>query len=781
MNSKIFSSIVLGLFLLSSVAQTNSDLTLWYEEPATDWMTEALPLGNGYVGAMFFGGIEEEQIQFSEGSLWAGGPDSNPDYNFGLKEGAASYLPKVRELLADGKIEEADKLAKKQFTGIIDRGDNYNGEFGDYGAQQTMGDLFIKVKNNGETSNYKRSLDISKSIGKVSYTANNTNFKRTFFANYPSNVLVYQFESDTPTDYEIRLESPHNKINDAFVNNTYSFEGQVSDNKMGFETKIEVRNTNGKVTFKDGVILISNSSKFYLVHTSAAAFKLEYPHYKGNNFKEKNTETLKAAKNKTFESLLNEHISDYTNLFNRVQLTLGDNKQNDIPTNKRLKEKYNGKKDLAFEVLYFQYARYLMISGSRPNSMSMHLQGKWNNSTNPPWAADYHSNINLQMIYWPAEITNLSECHEPFLEYIESLVEPGKLASKTFFDTDGWIVNTMCNAFGFTSTGWGIPWGFFPGGAGWFAQHYWDHYDFTKDKVFLEQKAYPLMKEAALFWIDYLTKNEKGYYVSSPSYSPEHGTISSGASMDHQIAWDLLNNCIKAANELGIDDDFVRNAKRIKAKILPPQIGKWGQLQEWAEDIDDPENTHRHVSHLFALHPGNQISVTQTPELAEAAKISLLARGDSGTGWSRAWKLNFWARLQDGEHAYKMLQELMKPVASKNIEMSTGGGTYQNLLCAHPPFQLDGNMGGASGIAEMLVQSHSGNIELLPAIPNAWNNGSVSGLKARGGFEIAMEWNNKIVQKAAIKGEPNSSGKLKINDQTISFTLNKEGLFTYTN
>ncbi|MCL3782263.1 glycoside hydrolase family 95 protein [Prolixibacteraceae bacterium JC049] len=773
----IYITVIAALLLFScktKTSQTKETLRLWYNQPATDWMTEALPFGNGYTGAMFFGGLDEEHIQFAEGSLWAGGPNANEEYNFGIKKGAHKALPKVRALLKKGKLEEAHKLASKELSGAIHKKPNTKTMFGDYGAQQTMGDLYIKVDQKGTPMNYVRQIDLSNALASVSYEIDGKQFNREFFGSYPQKALVYRFTTSEPTNYQIKLETPHEVTAQKLENNTFFLDGAVSDNGMRFQTALQFKTNDGKVSFKNGTLKVSATKEFTIVHTAATEYTMQFPKYNGNDFVAANQKVLAQTANKSFDQLLDEHQNDYHQLFNRVTLNLGVNKNDNIPSDDRLLAYFEGASDPALEALYFQYNRYLMISSTRPGTMPMTLQGKWNNSINPPWANDFHTNINQQMLYWPAEVTNLSECHQPLFTFMESLVEPGKMASKEFFNTRGWIANTMVNAFGYTSPGWGFPWGFFPGGAAWLCQHVWEHYAFTQDIDFLKNQGYPLMREAALFWLDYLTEDENGHLVSAPSYSPEHGGISTGASMDHQMAWDLLNNCVKAAKALNIDDDFTKEAKQIRDRICPPLVGKWGQLQEWKEDVDDPKNKHRHVSHLFALHPGNQISTITTPKLAEAAKVSLNARGDSGTGWSRAWKINFWARLGDGDHAYRMLKALLKPVHSKKEEMTHGGGTYKNWLCAHPPFQLDGNMGGTAGIAEMLVQSHAGIIDLLPALPSAWKNGEVKGLCARGNFVVNIKWQEGKLAKATITSKKDNKTVVKYKNaqKTINVKAN---------
>lgn len=769
---------ILGIF--SFVAcQANTEkkhnLKLWYDAPGTEWMTEALPLGNGYMGAMFFGGVEKEQIQFTEGSLWSGGPGSNAEYNFGNRKEAWKTLPKVRELIENGKMKEAHVLASRQLTGEIHK-KRRGAMFGDYGAQQTMGDLFISVSTKGKVKNYRRELDLETGEGRVSYEIDGNTFSRTYFGNYPAKAMVYRLNSSDKTNYTLEYISPHKKNQEEFESSVYRFRGEVSDNGMQFETCMKIE-TDGDLEYYDSTLEIKNATELTIYHVAATEYTLNYPEYSGNDFVAANNTSLKMLGGKSYQEIREQHQADYRNLFDRVELELGGNTRDSIPTDRRLKEYSKGQVDPGLEQMYFQYSRYMMITASRPGAMPMNLQGKWNNSTNPPWACDYHMNINQQMLYWPAEVTNLDECHLPLFDYMESLVEPGKVSAKEFFNTRGWIVNTMNNPFGFTAPGWGFPWGFFPGGAAWLCQHAWEHYDFTRDINFLEKSAYPMMKEAALFWIDYLTQDKNGLLVSSPSYSPEHGGISGGASMDHQMAWDLLNNCIQACEVLGIDDDFKKQSINVRDNIFPPTIGSWGQLQEWKEDVDDPDNKHRHVSHLYALHPGKQITVENTPELAEATKVSLNARGDSGTGWSLAWKVNFWARLKDGDRAYKLFKRLLRPTGEQGTEMMSGGGSYSNLLCAHPPFQLDGNMGGCAGIAEMLLQSHSGTVELLPALPSNWQKGSVNGLKARGGFEVDMQWEAGKLVSAVIKGNKGSAGQYKYGEVQGSFTIPEGGIY----
>jgi len=752
--------------VISEVDQTSeaSNLKLRYNQPADDWMKEALPIGNGYLGAMFFGGIEEEHIQFNEESLWSGGKGEWDEYNGGNRSGAYKHLPEVRRLLAEGDYEKAHALANKELTGIIK--ENKGGKWIGFGAYQSFGDLHIRAQQDGEISNYIRQLDINKSVAEVSYRAGEVNHKRTYFASYPKRVLVFYLENDADggTNYEIELTSLHQKKTIKLEGNELVMHGTLENNGMAFESRILIDAKGAGLSFENGVLKISAAQKVILYLTAATDYLNEYPTYKGRDYERLNKETITKVAASNYDQMLKEHITDYQSLFNRVIFDLGETEMAELPTDQRLRAYQTGANDAELEVLYFQYGRYLLISSSRPGSMPANLQGKWNHLNSPPWASDYHANINIQMIYWPAEITNLAEVHEPLIEYIDRLRAPGRQTAKDFFNADGWIVNTMNNTFGFTAPGWSFPWGFFPAGGAWYGQHVWQHYEFNPDKEYLLNKGYPIMKEAALFWLDYLTEDENGHLVSSPSYSPEHGGISTGAYMDIEIVWDLFGNTIKALDVLNIDPGFKQELITAKEQLLPLKIGKWGQLQEWKEDVDDPENKHRHLSHLYALHPGNQISMVETPALAEAARTSLIARGNDGTGWSIGWKVNFWARLRDSENAYSMLRRALKISGDKGYNMTDGGGVYSNLFSTHPPFQLDGNMGLTSGIAEMLLQSHAGVIDLLPALPAAWPNGSIQGLKARNGVEVDISWANGKLTETRIKTNIPGIYKLKYGD-----------------
>lgn len=743
-------------------------LTLWYKTPAKDWMREALPLGNGYMGVMFFGGIGEEQLQFSEGSLWSGGPHSNAKYNYGNRPGAWKYLPEVRKLIDQAKYEEAEELLAQQMIGYPpNKKSGDKTEWGDFGAQQTMGSLSVKVGHKEvPVTNYRRELDITHSLGKISYEINGNHYVRTYFGNYPKGVMVYHFQSDQSENYEIAYSTPQKKLKESFTKNRYVFTGEVPDNHQKFQTAYQII-SDGNVTYSNGKVKISSAKYFYIMHTAATDYVMKYPSYKGNDYQKQVNDRLSNAQLLSYQQLLDDHKTDYKKLFERVSFNIMGDNRSDLPTDERQILFSKTRQDKGFEALYFQYGRYLMISASRPGTMPMHLQGKWNNSTNPVWAADYHTNINLQMLYWPAEVTNLAECHEPLIDYVKSLVEPGKKSASDFFHTRGWMVNTMNNAYGYTGINWELPWGFFPGGAAWLSQHVWEHYSYKQDVGYLKNTAYPIMKDAALFWMDYLSLNKNGFLVSSPSFSPEQGGVSGGASMDHQIAWDLLNNCVQAA-AIVKDYGFQKEAEKIRDKILPPTIGHWGQLQEWKEDIDDPNNKHRHISHLFALYPGNQISPSTTPKLSEAAKKTLVARGDAGTGWSLAWKINFWARLKDGNHALELYKTIMMP--AKIGDKPDASGSYSNLLDAHPPFQLDGNMGATAGVAEMLLQSQTGTIDILPALPDDWGEGEIKGLKARGGFTVDIKWKNGKLEEASIESLNNKEQKIMYAGKSV--TLN---------
>lgn len=760
-------------------------LKLTYDTPARDWMMQALPVGNGYMGAMFYGVPGADTIQFTEESLWDGGLVTGAKtYDGGNKKGAWKYLAPVRALLDSGLVAEAYALANKELTGQIDRSGVRPGgpEFGDYGAQQTFGNVIVRTlpdtnnTNDTNQTNYHRELDIARAVGSVSYMQGGVFYKTEYWASYPKRVVAARYSNDAErgVGYEVALVTPHKDVTMRRIgSDKLELSGRLVGNKLGFEAVVTVR-TDGKFVstpkskLKSAPTVKIQGAHYIEVYLSAGTeYKNTYPTYRGSDPKALNKRVLAALNGIAYDSLKAEHIRDYQSIFNRVSLDLGANGQAALMTPERQEQYAAGAYDPALETLFFQWGRYLLISSSRPGTMPANLQGKWNNSTNPPWACDYHMNINQQMIYWPAPLTNMPEVNAPLIEYILSLREPGAVTAREHFNARGWSVHTMNNPLGYTAPGWDFNWGYAPNGASWLAQHLWEQYAFYPDSTYLRDVAYPVMKELAHFWFDYLTVDPKdGTLVSSPSYSPEHGDISVGATMDQEVVYDLLTNILHADQVLpDADRTFIDSVRTVLRRLSPLKVGKYGQLQEWKEDLDDPQNNHRHVSHLFALHPGRQISPQATPKLAEAARKTLVYRGDDGTGWSLAWKINFWARLLDGNHAYVMSRRVLRPATSKSAQMTSQGGAYSNLLCAHPPFQMDGNMGYVSGVTEMLLQSHNGSsvaplLDLLPALPTAWPTGHVKGLRARGGYTVDMDWKDGKLVQAAITASEQSPQKL---------------------
>lgn len=762
------------IFSCLAATAAADDLKLSYSQPAKSWMEEALPVGNGYMGAMIYGGVLTDEIQLSEESIWSGGPSKHTDYNFGNRKESWKQLPVVRQLLAEGKIREAEKLVQQHFTGTYNTMHS-SGEFGDYGAQQPFGSLLISpILSDSTYSNYSRNLNISNSVAEASYTRGGVDFRQEYFASYPSRLVVASYTNNAPkgVDYRVALKTPHKQLTQKLSGNILTVEGRHAANDLFISGKILFK-TDGKLTKdKDGYV-IKNAHSVEVYVSIATDYKNEYPNYRGTDYKAINKAAMEKARTTSYEDLKSAHIADHKSLFDRVKLNVGESSDavKALPTNERLYRFSQGGYDPELEELYYQYGRYLLIGSSRPGTMPAHLQGKWNDKMAPPWSCDYHMNINLQMIYWHAEITNLAECHEPLMDYIHSLRAPGRVTAQEYFNARGWCVHTMNNAYGYTAPGWNFNWGYAPNSAAWLCRHMWDHYQFNRDINFLKESAYPVMKEVGQFWLDYLTTDKDSTLVSSPSYSPEHGLVAIGATIDQEIAHDLFTNLIEAGQYLPEEEKpFIDSIADACRRLSPLKIGKFGQLQEWKEDLDDPLNQHRHVSHLYAVYPGRQISPYTTPRLSEAAKRSLIYRGEDGTGWSLGWKINLWARFRDGNQSYKMIRNLITPAVGPGSRPSHSG-SYSNLLCSHPPFQIDGNMGAVSGMTEMLLQSHDGALHLLPALPVAWPKGSVSGLKATGACTVDMEWADGFLKNVTLSSPVGGEYKLVYKNKEYLLTL----------
>ncbi|MEV4113316.1 glycoside hydrolase N-terminal domain-containing protein [Nonomuraea sp. NPDC049695] len=727
---------------------TTFDLTLWYDRPATDWETQALPIGNGPLGAMIFGGVASEQIQFNEKTLWTGGPGS-PGYDHGnWKSPRPDAVAEVqRQIDRDGRMAPDDVAAK---LGQAKTG---------FGAYQTFGDLHLDFAGAPENPTaYRRELSLEEAVARVGYTADGVRHTRECFAANPGNVIVGRLSADQggKVSFTLRHTSPRDDKTVTARGGRLTIRGRLSDNGMAFEAQVQVIAEGGTRTDDRDRITVTGADSAVFVLSAGTDYADTYPAYRGEDPHAKVTAAVDAAAAKSYDELKKAHVADYRELFDRVRLDLGGPAPA-VPTD-RLRQSYTGGDspgDRALEALFFAYGRYLLISSSRENDvLPANLQGVWNDSTSPPWAADYHVNINLQMNYWLAEQTHLHETTRPYDRYIAALVAPGRKTAQEMYGARGWVVNNETNPFGFTGVHAYATSFWFPEAAAWTAQHLYDSYRFTGDLGYLRETAYPVIKGAAEFWLDFLhTDPRDGRLVVSPSYSPEHGDFSAGASMSQQIVREVFTNALAAAEQLGVDEAFQDEVRAALAALDPGlRIGSWGQLQEWKSDWDSRTDTHRHVSHLYALHPGDQIAAG-TPE-AEAAKVSLNARGDGGTGWSKAWKINFWARLLDGDHAHKMLTEQLK------------SSTLDNLWDTHPPFQIDGNFGATSGIAEMLLQSRHGVVHVLPALPSAWKDGSVSGLRAHGDVTVDAAWKDGAPDTVTVR--PGRTGPIRVRSPFIA-------------
>ncbi|CAH8281485.1 alpha-L-fucosidase 2 [Mariniflexile fucanivorans] len=769
----IFVVVLLGL--VNSHAQEKEDLVLWYDAPAADW-NEALPLGNGRLGAMVYGIPEHENIQLNEGTLWAGGPHRNDNPN------AKGSLSEIRKLLFDGKYSEAHKLANDKFISETSAGMPY----------ETVGNLRLNFLDHKNFTNYYRELDIESAINSTSYTVNGVNFKREIFTSFPDQVIVIKITADKKK--KINFSATMDRPEPAKVtvstenNNILKMVGLSSDNlnkrlkskvpikgQVEFQSRVKIVPEGGKLTSTNNSLTVTKANSV-TIYVSIATNFVSYNDISANPHK-KATDYITAAEKKPYTQLRKDHISFYQTYFNRVSLNLGKTNAVKKPTDVRIKE-FSTNFDPSLAALYFQFGRYLLISSSQPGGQAANLQGIWNNELTPPWKSAYTVNINTEMNYWPAEVTNLSEMHEPLIELVKDLSVTGKETAQVMYGADGWVTHHNTDLWRIAGPVDGATWGMWTMGGTWLSQHLWDKFMFNGDLNYLKT-VYPAMKGAAEFALSFLTEEpENGWLVISPSISPEHGpkgrpnmvNIETSTTMDNQLVFDILTKTAEAAKLLNLDADLIEKINNTLPKLPPMQVGKHNQLQEWMQDVDDPEDDHRHVSHLYGLYPSNLISPYRNPELFQGAENTLIQRGDPSTGWSMNWKINLWARLLDGNHAYKMMGDQIKLVGRP--DSPKGGGTYANMLDAHPPFQIDGNFGFTSGLTEMMLQSHDGAIQLIPALPDVWKDGAVTGLRARGGFEISsMEWENGEIVKVVIKS--NIGGNCRV--RSYNELTSKEG------
>lgn len=808
-NKNLLRSFLLSTVTLSLCAQSSQEI--WFDTPAplastppwgkgqpvvdmgsahqnTEpfWEKSTLPIGNGSIGANIFGSITTERFSFNEKTLWRGGPNTSKGaaYYWDVNKQSATVLQEIRDAFQQNDWQKAAVLTQDNFNSGVPYEANAEDPFR-FGSFTTGGEFRLLTDlNEKEVSQYRRTLSLDSALASVRFNVQGTSYRRDFFVSYPDQVMVVRLTASQKARQNVSLSYTPNPLTSGhFVTspekNAVCYTSQLNNNGMRYVVRIEAITHGGNVTtLPNGVLKIENADEVLFLITADTDYRPNFDPdfsdpkaYVGVNPLKTTEKWIKKARKKSYQQLLSRHVNDYTSLFNRSTLILNPSvpsSQDSLPTQQRLIQYRQGKADYALESLYYQFGRYLLIASSRPGNMPANLQGIWHNNVDGPWRVDYHNNINIQMNYWPACPTNLSECQLPLIDFIRTLHKPGEKTAQAYFGARGWTASISANIFGFTTPlrDKDMSWNFSPVAGPWLATHIWDYYDYTRDLKFLKKTGYELIKSSANFAVDYLWKKPDGTYTAAPSTSPEHGPIDEGTTFSHAVIREILTDAIEASRILQTDEKERNEWTNVLQNLAPYRIGRYGQLMEWSKDIDDPNDQHRHVNHLFGLHPGHTISPVTTPDLARASRVVLNHRGDGATGWSMGWKLNQWARLHDGNHAYTLYQNLLK------------NGTNDNLWDSHPPFQIDGNFGGTAGVAEMLMQSHMGFIHLLPALPDAWKDGCIKGLKARGNFTVDIYWQQGQLSKVVIHSGSGTTCLLRYQNNQLNLPTKKGKTYT---